>query len=525
MPKGKLHEGQHRATLEVKEGGFALGSLVATHAGQVEEQFTLEGKVGEGGFGAVRKARCKDTGAWRAVKSIARSAVPDMELLREEINIMRLVDHPHIVRLSETFEDSCWVYLVMELCEGGELFQQISQAQVFSEPVTAAYTRQMLLAVNYLHQNRIMHRDLKPENFLFGAKLDQVSMEKATLKLIDFGFSKRLSFNEHCETLCGTLLYIAPEVLEERYAFKADVWSLGVMLYLMLSGRLPWGNLRNDDLLMKAVKEGNILTDGGAWRSISDDAKNLVHHLLTKDPEVRPQAVQALEHKWLAEAPKQRVRTSLTAGDVGQLKAFGQMNNLKKAATDVLVTQLPESEIQELKALFMDMDTNKDGTVSLAELKKALGMSGVQLPDNIAELMTECDLDGSGVLDYTEFLGAVMDRKQYHQKDILWAAFKRFDCDNSGFIDRKELHKVLNEEVRESMGLGGKISNVDKILAEVDKDNNGQIDFEEFFEMMVSVGQDKSVTKQVSSKSAALRKRMLKTGRTLMVVASIAGEN
>eukprot|EP00415_Alexandrium_ostenfeldii_P000394 UN0394 len=201
------------------------------------------------------------------------------------------------------------------------------------------------------------------------------------------------------------------------------------------------------------------------------------------------------------------------------------MNNLKKAATDVLVTQLPESEIQELKALFMDMDTNKDGTVSLAELKKALGMSGVQLPDNIAELMTECDLDGSGVLDYTEFLGAVMDRKQYHQKDILWAAFKRFDCDNSGFIDRKELHKVLNEEVRESMGLGGKISNVDKILAEVDKDNNGQIDFEEFFEMMVSVGQDKGVTKQVSSKSAALRKRMLKTGRTLMVVASIAGEN
>jgi len=520
MPAGKLHEGQYRSELQVKDGGFALGTLAATHPGAVEDKYKLEEKVGEGGFGAVRKAHCRDTGAWFAVKSIARSAVPDLELLREEINIMRLLDHPHIVRLSETFEDSCWVYLVLELCEGGELFQQITEAQCFSEQVAANCTRQMLLAVNYLHQNRIMHRDLKPENFLLAAK---GPIEKGTLKLIDFGFSKRLAVNEHCETLCGTLLYIAPEVLNERYDFKADVWSLGIILYLMLSGRLPWGDATNDDVLTKVVKQGTISTDWGMWRSVSDAAKNLVRHLLTKDVGARPQAVQALEHAWLAEAPKQRARTSLSSYDVRHLKAFTQMNSLKKAAADVLVTQMPESEIEELRTLFIDMDTNKDGTVSLSELKKGMEMSGVKISDDLGQLMTDCDLDGSGVLDYTEFLAAVMGRKKYHQKDVVWAAFRRFDSDNSGFIDRKELANVLNEEVREAMHLGGRGSSVDQILKEVDKDHDDRIDFDEFFEMMISAGQDKHGK---GPRKQPLRTRTLKIGRALMVMANQRdGEN
>jgi len=522
MPAGELHEGQFRAELQVKDGGFALGSLAATHSGKVEDKYGVaKDKVGEGGFGAVRRARCRSTGAWRAVKSIARSAVPDPDLLREEINIMRLLDHPHIVRLSETFEDSCWVYLVMELCEGGELFQQITEAHCFNERVAANCTRQMLLAVNYLHQNRIMHRDLKPENFLLAAR---GPVDEGTLKLIDFGFAKRVATNEPCTTVCGTLLYIAPEVLEELYDFRADVWSLGVIVYLMLSGRLPWGNPRNDDALMKVVKAGVIHTEKSTWRMVSDEAKNLVHHLLTKDAKARPQAVQALQHSWLVVDPQGSRRMNISPCNVKQLKAFGQMNSLKKAAADVLVTQLPESEMQEMKSLFMEMDTNRDGTVSLRELQKGMEQSGVKLPNNLQQLMAECDLDGSGVLDYTEFLAAVMGRKQYHQKDIVWAAFKRFDSDNSGFIDRKELSSVLNEkEVREVMHLEGKLSSVDRILAEVDKDHDDRIDFDEFFEMMRSVnGQGAEGGAGAAAPAGAdgtkLRTRTLKTGRNLMVM-------
>jgi len=485
MPKGKLHEGQVRAQLCVKDGGFALGSLAATHDGKVEDKYVVDRKkVGEGGFGCVRKARCKNTGAWRAVKSIARSAVPEPELLREEIDIMRLLDHPHIVRLSETFEDKCWVYIVMELCEGGELFQQICEARTFTEMVAANCTRQMLLAVNYLHQNCIMHRDLKPENFLLAAKGPLYS---AILKLIDFGFSKRVVPDKPCETLCGTLLYIAPEVLDEKYHLNADVWSLGVIVYLMLSGRLPWGNPKNDDVLTKAVKAGKISTSMGNWRSISADAKDLVHQLLTKDAKVRPQAVQALQHTWLNLDSDNHSKTVISTCDMAHLKAFGQYNALKKAAADVLVTQLPESEIKELRKMFMQMDTNKDGTVSFAELKTGLEQSGVKLPSNLLQLMKDCDLDGSGVLDYTEFLAATMGKKQFHQKDVVWAAFKRFDVDGSGFIDRSELANVLNEEVKEALHLQDETTNMDRIFAEVDKDHDNRIDFNEFFEMMSSV--------------------------------------
>jgi len=523
MPKGKLHEGQFRSELQVKDGGFALGSLAATCPGKVEDKYELDRKkIGEGGFGAVRKAQCRNTGAWRAVKSIARSAVPEPELLREEINIMRLLDHPHIVRLSETFEDSCWVYLVLELCEGGELFQQITEAHCFNELVAAGCTRQMLLAVNYLHQNRIMHRDLKPENFLLA---DAGPVESGTLKLIDFGFAKRVPIDEPCQTLCGTLLYIAPEVIDERYDFKADVWSLGVIVYLMLSGVLPWGNAKNDDALMRLVKAGNINTEDKTWRPVSQEAKSLVRHLLTKDARARPQAVQALQHTWLAEEPNMGQRSSLCVNKVKSLKAFGQMNSLKKAAADVLVTQLPESEIKEMRSLFMEMDTNKDGTVSLSELKKGMEKSGVKLPKNLQQLMVECDLDGSGVLDYTEFLAAVMGRQQYHQKDIVWAAFKRFDSDNSGFIDRSELANVLNEkEVQEAMHLQAEASCVDKILAEVDKDHDNRIDFDEFFAMMRSVNGGGGEQSPRSAGRKQLRTRRLKPGSSPVVV-SQEGDN
>jgi len=487
-PKGKLHEGQIRSSLQVKHGGFAIGSLAATHPGKVEDSYELDKKkVGEGGFGSVRRARCRSTGKWRAVKSIARSAVPEAELLREEIDIMRLLDHPHIVRLSETFEDNCWVYIVMELCEGGELFNQIVQVHNFTEQTASSCTRQMLLSVNYLHQNLIMHRDLKPENFLLAA---DVPLEAATLKLIDFGFAKRMSPSKLCHTLCGTLLYIAPEVLDERYTEKADIWSIGVIAYLMLSGQLPWKNPKNDDLLMQEVKRGQVSMQKASWRDVSSEAKDLVNHLLTRDDADRPGSATALQHSWLAaEGEKASNKPCLPLGAVNHLKAFTQMNDLKKAAADVLVTQLPESEIRDLRTVFMNMDTNKDGTVSSAELRRGLARTGLTLPENLDNLMSACDLDGSGVLDYTEFLAATMGQKQYHQKDVVWAAFKRFDFDGTGFIDRQELANVLNEEVQQALHLKDDIpSRMDQIFAEVDTDHNNRIDFDEFFKMMNSVG-------------------------------------
>merc|ERR1712226_221818 len=229
---------------------------------------------------------------------------------------------------------------------------------------------------------------------------------------------------------------------------------------------------------MRAVKAAKISMSSGNWTKIASTTKDMVRLLLTKDPKARLPAIQVLQHEWLADENACSAAPSLSAEDMKQLKAFGRMHELKKAAVEVVVTQLPDSSISSLKDVFMNMDVNKDGTLSFSELKKGLEEAGVKLPKNFKELVAECDTDGSGVIDYTEFLAATLGKKLYHQKEIVWAAFCRFDLDGSGYIDRKELSNVLNEEVQEAMELGGSQSAVQKIFADVDANGDNKIDFD-----------------------------------------------
>jgi len=491
MPEGPMKDGQCRAKFSVTQGRFSLAVFAATNPGELSDFYQTSKVVGEGGFGSVRKATCKATGATRAVKSIARDAVPDVQVLREEIDIMRLLDHPNIVRLHEAFEDKCWVYLVMDLCEGGELFHIIAEAtsQHISESEACFCAEQMFLAVNYLHQNLIMHRDLKPENFLLATK---GPLHEVTLKLIDFGFAKRFSPGRHSETCCGTLFYAAPEVLNERYDHKVDVWSLGVVIYLMLVGEVPWGWETDEKKLKKLVRTHKIATDSKPWSRISQDAKSFVLLLLLRDAKQRPLAVQALQHSWLQTKNNDKSRNSMTRQDMTNLKAFGRMSKLKKAAVEVVVSQLPGGEIRHLSELFLSMDTNKDGTVSAAELKAGLETAGASFTKDLDKLFAECDQDGSGALDYMEFVAATVAKKTYHQKDVVWAAFRAFDKDGSGYIDKDAIAKILHEDasVKAALHVEDASSAFDEIFARVDKNNDNRIDFDEFFAMMQACERD-----------------------------------
>jgi calcium-dependent protein kinase len=225
-----VHTGQHRASLQVKAGGFSVGAFAADNRGDLEEFYKVEKKViGEGSYGSVVKCQNKDTHQWRALKAINKKLVKNAEQFKEEMAIMKLLDHPNIVRLYETFEDARTVYLVLELCTGGELFDRIVEVGNFTEKVAARCVQQMLRAVNYMHMNYIMHRDLKPENWLLSSNEE---IKKADLKLIDFGLSKRFTPGDFASTKAGTPYYVAPEVLDGRYAEKSDVWSIGVIMYI-----------------------------------------------------------------------------------------------------------------------------------------------------------------------------------------------------------------------------------------------------------------------------------------------------
>jgi len=482
---------QARAKLSIKAGGFSIGVFAASNRGKLDEFYEVVEKVlGEGSFGSVRKCRKKDTGQWRAVKTISKKRVKNVDRFTEEMNIMKLLDHPNIVRLYETFDDERNVYLVLELCSGGELFDRIVADGSFTEQAAAYCVQQMLRAVNYLHSNCIMHCDLKPENFLLA---ETEAIEKTHLKMVDFGLSKRFTPGEFATTKAGAPYYVAPEVLAGHYNELCDIWSIGVIMYILLSGSPPFSG--NDTMaVLEAVKQAEFCLDKKEWKLISKEAKDMLKVLLTKDPTRRASAESALKEEWLTKRDATQADMAQASQVIVQnLKSFAVMNKLKKAALNIIATQLTDDAIKELKELFIAMDDNNDGTLSIGELKDGLVKAGVAVPPDLYAMMDRIDTDGSGVIDYSEFMAATLDKRQFVAEEACWRAFKTFDQDGSGHIDKEEIMKLLGGDqcVTDVMQIKYTTQEVNAIMREVDLNGDGKIDFEEFMTMMRRMPKEK----------------------------------
>jgi len=250
--------------------------------------------IGEGAFGRVQKCKHKETGNVFAVKIINQLEMSQVEKVRlqYEIDILKNLNHPNIVRLYEVFQDKKQILLVTELCEGRELFDEIIDRKTFTEAEAAIVTKQILQAISYCHEQKVAHRDLKPENILINPK------EMGSIKVIDFGTSHVFDKEQHeMHQMYGTAYYIAPEVLEGKYTESCDLWSIGVILYIMLSGRPPFSG-KNDRDILKAVQEGNYSLRGDLWDRRSEMVKSLIRGLMNMDAERRLTAKKALEHAW-----------------------------------------------------------------------------------------------------------------------------------------------------------------------------------------------------------------------------------
>uniref|UniRef100_M4BEL0 non-specific serine/threonine protein kinase n=1 Tax=Hyaloperonospora arabidopsidis (strain Emoy2) TaxID=559515 RepID=M4BEL0_HYAAE len=275
---------------------WATALCQATDKVSIDEVYSIGAQLGCGRFAKVCEATHKHTGIKSAVKIIDKSTLKahERELLRTEIAILKLVHHPRIIQLYDVYEDRQFIFIVMELVSGGELFNCIVKRARYTEAEARLIMYSLLESVHYLHQLGIVHRDLKPENILCGDSLTEI-------KIADFGLSKLVCPDEVMKVPCGTLNYVAPEVLAlVGYGREADLWSLGVIMYLLLRGELPFNGKTKGDVIKKTLHAVVDLETDPAWRRISSAGKELLRGLLTKDPATRLTAQDALGHDWFS---------------------------------------------------------------------------------------------------------------------------------------------------------------------------------------------------------------------------------
>jgi calcium-dependent protein kinase len=448
--------------------------LISSHPENIRDHYTfLNQTLGEGSYGFVKVATRNSDGVRRAIKIIPKKRIKRPELLTREISIMKQIDHPNIVKLYETYEDIQYIYLPMEICEGGELFDKIIEMGRFPEQLACTLFLQMISAISYLHLKEIVHRDLKPENFLFTGR-----DVHSKLKLIDFGLAKSISKEKLMTTKTGTCYYVSPEILTGPYTSKCDIWSLGVILFMMLSGYPPFDGETDRDIL-EAVKRGNLQFAEPVWDLISDSAKDLLSHLLDRDPEARYSAEQVIGHRWFSQFINSPETPAVV--DTTMLKMYQTSVKFRKAVLNYMATQCSSDEISEIVNLFVKLDTNRDGTLSIGEIQAAVSHSNIQ---DLDKLIHALDIDGSGSVDLTEFAAALMSKRIYLSQEKLWNAFKRFDINDRGKISADELREVLDKE-----GLISDPNYFVEMIKEVDINGDGTIDFEEFVQMMEKVSE------------------------------------
>lgn len=444
----------------------------------IRSHYRLGKELGRGQFGITYLCTENSSGQTYACKSILKRKLvtsSDKEDIKREIQILQhLSGQPNIVEFKGFYEDRQSVHVVMELCAGGELFDRIIAQGHYSERAAASICRQIVKVVQICNFMGVLHRDLKPENFLLSSK-DEGAMLKAT----DFGLSVFIEEGKKYRDVVGSAYYVAPEVLRRNYGKEIDIWSAGVMLYILLSGVPPfWAE--NERGIFDAILKGGIDFESDPWPSISKSAKDLVRKMLNSDPKKRITPAEVLEHPWMREGGDASDKP-IDSAVLSRMKQFRAMNKLKKLALKVIAENMSEEDIKGFKAMFANMDTDNSGSITYDELKKGLAQLGSKLTEaEVKQLMEAADVDGNGTIDYTEFITATMNRHRLETDENLTKAFKYFDKDNSGHITTDELETAMME-----YGIADE-SSIKEILSEVDTDNDGRINYEEFCAMMKS---------------------------------------
>ena len=469
----------------------STGMIVNRSTDNLKDKYQIIKKVGEGGFGTVWKVMHVKTGLIRTMKRIAKSKNEDeIEHLINEINILKKLDHPNIVKLFEFFVEPDGFYTITEFCHHGELDDLIKQKHNLNEDVAANIIYQVLSALYYCHTSgNLIHRDLRPENILIE------SIDKTTnyynIKIIDFGTSKMYEQHRNDNKTEENCFYSAPEVLNNNYSDKCDIWSCGVILYYMLSGRLPFvGN--NEAETIQKIKYGRIDLLQPPFNTISIEAKDLIKKSLDVNVSKRITVKNALNHKWFKNLNTQssfsQMNNDFVESVVNNLITFHPKNKLQEIALAYLVHNFPGiEEIKNINKIFRLLNKSKTGQLTKQEMKTYLQdylkvNSKKELTYKIDKIFDNIDNDKNGFIECEEFARAGINKKMLLDDKIIRFLFEFIDKDNSGEINLNELKDVFGfqsgTETEKCLM---------NIIREVDIDGNGEISFPEFKNMMSTI--------------------------------------
>ena len=379
------------------------------------------------------------------------------------------MDHPNIVKYFETYDDVKYLYLVMQNCSGGELFDSFEQlekkGQKYSEKLAADVIRKCLGALQHCHSMNIVHRDIKPENIMYDGQ--------GEIQLVDFGLAKQTQ--KRMDEVAGTPYFMAPEVIDEHYEYKCDIWSLGVVLYMLVAGNLPFNGYSKPEVYGKIRK--------GFYRQpkhCTDACRDLISKMLKVDPKQRPDAGECLKHKWFKDMKdiEGDLEEGVSASIINNLKSFHGQSQLRKAALNIFVkTQHPKA-YEDIRNQFTKIDTDSSGVIDVKELRQAIKESDFQSvvsDEEIDEIIAQIDYDNNGKINYTEFIAAALPIGKYLTQDRLNALFAAFDVDDNKEITEDNIKNAFTK-------LGREISDEDvkAIMLQHDTDKNGIISLTEF---------------------------------------------
>jgi len=328
--------------------------------GKLAMKYVILDRLGRGNFAVVRKVQRKSDKKYFAAKIIKKKNVKpeDLKKMHDEVRILQKLRHPNINALIETFDTKNHLYMVLELLQGGELFESIVKKRCYSEVEAAIVIRQVTRACEYMHQRGVIHRDLKPENLVY---LDKNNTQ---ICVTDFGLAKYVKYEgRSTKTACGTPGYVAPEILRRnKYDSQVDLWSVGVILYILLCGFPPFVD-RNIKALYKLIRDGKFSFPSPYWDQVSKQAKDCIKKLLHTDPKKRLTATQLLKHDWIHWKCRNSTQNLVVGGYDQRFRRYVLLNKLRRGVETVLFLNRLKRTLSDRER---EVEENKRGPTELS---------------------------------------------------------------------------------------------------------------------------------------------------------------